>query len=86
MSASPPDPDHLSARQILAANMRRLRAERQWTQEELAYRGGIDRSFLAHVERSARNVSVDVIERIAIALGVPVQELFREDVNESEPD
>lgn len=85
MSASLHDPNQPSARQILAANMRRLRAERQWTQEELAFRGGIDRSFLAHVERSARNVSLDVIERIAIALGVSLQELFREDVNLSEP-
>jgi len=83
MPTAPSAPSRFSARQVLAANMRRLRAELQWTQEELAFRSGIDRSFLAHVERSARNVSIDVIERIAIALSVSVQELFREDVCEA---
>ncbi|MNY33476.1 hypothetical protein D3C86_1677560 [compost metagenome] len=37
----------------------------------------MDRSFLAHVERAARNLSIDVIERLALALEVPVAELFR---------
>ncbi|MGD7104403.1 helix-turn-helix domain-containing protein [Ralstonia pseudosolanacearum] len=59
--------------------MRRLRAEQGWTQEELAHRSGLDRSFLAHVERCARNVSLDVIERIAAAFELPVADLFRED-------
>ncbi|MCT7307140.1 helix-turn-helix domain-containing protein [Ralstonia wenshanensis] len=58
--------------------MRRLRAEQGWTQEELAHRSGLDRSFLAHVERCARNVSLDVIERIATAFELPIADLFRD--------
>lgn len=68
-----------NARQLLADSMRRLRAEHGWTQEELAHRSGLDRSFLAHVERCARNVSLDVIERIAAAFELPIADLFRED-------
>lgn len=61
--------------------MRRLRAERGWSQEELSFRSGLDRSFLAHVERCARNVSLDSIERIAAALELPISELFRDEID-----
>ncbi|WP_340527052.1 helix-turn-helix transcriptional regulator [Cupriavidus necator] len=67
----------LSARELLALNIRRLRAAYEWTQEDLAWQADMDRSFLAHVERAARNLSIDVIERLAHALEVPIAELFR---------
>lgn len=68
----------LTARELLAYNVRRLRASYDWTQEDLADKSGMDRSFLAHVERQARNISLDSIERIAFAFEVPIAELFRE--------
>jgi hypothetical protein len=37
---------------------------------------GRHRTFIAHVERQARNISLDNIERIAVALGVRVHELL----------
>ncbi|UGS91264.1 helix-turn-helix domain-containing protein [Ralstonia wenshanensis] len=80
MSNSPRHASRPDARQILASNMRRLRAERGWSQEELSFRSGLDRSFLAHVERCARNVSLDSIERIAAAFELPVVELFRHEL------
>lgn len=67
-----------SARELLAYNVRRLRAGCGWTQEDLAEKADMDRSFLAHVERQARNVSLDSIERIALAFAVPITELFRD--------
>nr|WP_121308607.1 helix-turn-helix transcriptional regulator [Paraburkholderia sp. BL17N1] len=74
---SPPQPTQ-SARAILAIKLRRLRAERQWSQEDLAAESGLDRSFVAHVEREARNISIDNIEKLARALGVQVFELLRQ--------
>jgi transcriptional regulator with XRE-family HTH domain len=65
-----------SARALLADNLRRLRAEKGWSQEELAAQSALDRSFIAHVEREARNASIDNIEKLADALGVPVSTLF----------
>lgn len=65
-----------TARHILANNVRRLRAEKKWSQEELAFESGLHRTFVAHVEREARNISIDNIEKIAEALGVPVYRLF----------
>lgn len=65
-----------SAREVLARNIRSLRAARGWSQEALALEAGLHRTFVAHVERSARNISLNNIERIALALGVPVSRLF----------
>lgn len=65
-----------SARHILATNLRQLRAERLWSQEGVAFESGLHRTFIAHVEREARNISLDNIEKIAEALGVPVYRLL----------
>lgn len=64
------------AREILAANMRAMRAERAWSQEVLAFETGLHRTFIAHCERGARNVSLDNIEKIAHAFNVPLADLF----------
>jgi transcriptional regulator with XRE-family HTH domain len=57
-------------RDILAKNMRRLRAQRGVRQEALAHECGIHRTYLSSVERSERNVSIDNIARIAKGLRV----------------
>lgn len=64
-------------RKILAVNMKRLRAEREYTQEDLAFEADLDRSYIAHVERLKRNPSLDNVAKIAKALGVEVCELLR---------
>jgi transcriptional regulator with XRE-family HTH domain len=63
-------------RAVLAANLRRLRAERGLSQESLADRAGIHRTYLGSVERAQRNVAIDNICRLAAALDVDVRELF----------
>lgn len=64
------------AREILATNMRAFRAERGWSQEFLAFETGLHRTFIAHCERGARNISIDNIEKIAHAFNVPIASLF----------
>lgn len=67
-----------TARRILAENIRRLRAVREFSQEELAFEAGLHRTFVAHVERGVRNISIDNIERLATALRVPVFVMLKE--------
>jgi transcriptional regulator with XRE-family HTH domain len=62
---------------ILGRNVRRLREEQGASQEEVAYRAGLNRAYLSDVERGARNPTVRVAGRIAKALDVDPSELFR---------
>lgn len=66
-----------SARQILADNIKALRLKKKLSQEGLAYEAGLHRTFVAHVERCARNISIDNIERLARALGTTASELLK---------
>jgi len=61
---------------VLAANITRLRDARQWSQEELADRAGLHRTYVGSVERCERNVTLSTLEAFAGALNVSVIELL----------
>jgi len=67
-------PDYLLVR--LGDRIRKLRKARGWTQAEMAERVGIDRSFLADVERGKRNISILNVELIAKGFKVSLSRLF----------
>lgn len=64
-------------REVLAKNLRLRRAERGWSQEALASEAGLHRTFIGAVERAERNISIDNVERLAIALNVRPWELLK---------
>lgn len=66
-------------RDVLAKNMRRLRADRGLSQEALADACKIHRTYIGGIERSERNVSIDNIARIAEGLGVEPFYLLRDE-------
>lgn len=68
-------------RAIVGRNIRRLREAREWSQEELAHRSGIHRTYISDVERGNRNISVVNIHRIALALDVPAARLLERDAS-----
>ena len=76
MDSSPTLAIKSTARELLAINLRRLRAERGMSQEDLAFDANLHRTFVAHVERGVRNISIDNIEKLARALKVETHELL----------
>jgi transcriptional regulator with XRE-family HTH domain len=55
-----------------------MRKGRGWSQEELADRVGIHRTYVGDVERGLRNIGLINIGRIAVALGVSVATIMTE--------
>lgn len=65
-------------RAALGSRLRQLRAARHLSQEAVARRAGIDRSFYTEIELGKLSPRVDYLWDIAGALGVPASELLRE--------
>jgi transcriptional regulator with XRE-family HTH domain len=66
----------MDVRHRLAANMKRLRKERGWSQEVLADEAGLDRTYISGIERLVRNPTITVVERVAMALGCQLGQLL----------
>ena len=81
MSAKPQPPTELpspnDARGVLAYNVRLLRVQKAWSQEDLAMECELDRTYVSAVERSRWNVSLANIERLALALDTEPWQLLR---------
>jgi transcriptional regulator with XRE-family HTH domain len=56
--------------------VKRLRAERQLSQEQLAELAGFHRTYVSQLERCVANISIDGLERLAASLSVDVTNLF----------
>jgi len=60
----------------LGWRVRQLRESKGWTQEILAGRAGLDRSYVAGIEAGLRNPSTRALAKLARALGVTLSGLF----------
>lgn len=69
-----PNPN-LSAREIFGRNLRRVRRLKDLSQEELALRADLSRTYVSEVERAIRNVSIDNMSLLAHALAIPLKDL-----------
>lgn len=63
--------------EILGNNIRNLRKERQWTQEQLAEKAEISVPYMTQIELGKKQASLETVEKIAKALSVSIDELFR---------
>jgi transcriptional regulator with XRE-family HTH domain len=66
----------MKARALVAWNLRRIRVKREVSQEQLAYDAAVDRSYVGGLERQTENPTIDLLDRLAATLGVPLSELF----------
>lgn len=67
----------MDIREVLARNLRIYRRLRGLSQEELAHKAQIDRTYVSALERCVYGVSIDVLDRIAAALTVEAADLLQ---------
>lgn len=56
--------------------IKELRNDLDLSQEALAYKAEVDRTYVTDVENGRRNVSIEILERIIKALEVSITEFF----------
>lgn len=66
----------MEIRNVLAFNLRTLRRKAGLSQEDLADRAGLDRTYISSLERQVYAASIDTLDKIAGALGVEAFELL----------
>lgn len=66
----------MDLRDTFAANLRRLRDEKDMSQDDLAYEAKVSRSYLSQLEKGAFYASLKVVGRIADALKIEPAELL----------
>lgn len=66
----------MDIRKKFGKRVKALRKAKGWSQEELADRAGMHRTYISAVERAVRNPTLTVIDRVAKALKVPISELL----------
>lgn len=66
-----------SARKVFGRNLRLRREALGFSQEALAQTATLHRTYIGSVERGERNVSIDNMERLAVAVGATITELLQ---------
>lgn len=67
----------MDIRDVLAVNLRKQRKAVGLSQEELAHRAQVDRTYISALERSVYAAGIDVVDRLAKELGVEAADLLR---------
>jgi transcriptional regulator with XRE-family HTH domain len=65
-------------RETFAANLRDRRITRNISQEELAHRAGLDRTYISSLERCVYSPTIDVVQKIADVLETSAADLLKE--------
>ncbi|WP_233902117.1 helix-turn-helix domain-containing protein [Paracoccus denitrificans] len=76
----------MDIREVLALNLRKTRQAQGLSQEELAWRADIDRTYISSLERCVYAAGIDVVDRLATALGVEAADLLKRPTDTSEPE
>lgn len=79
MPAGSPTKRPLTLRQVFARNIRLQRLHQGLSQERLADEAALDRAFVGTLERGQRNISIDNVERLCKAVGLPAHEMLDPD-------
>ena len=68
----------MKLKKIFSNNVRKYRTEKDLSQEELADKAGVHRTYIGSVERGERNITINVMEKLSNALERPIIDFFKE--------
>jgi transcriptional regulator with XRE-family HTH domain len=68
----------MDIKQKFGLRLKQLREERELSQEKLAELSGIHRTYVSSVEKGKRNLALENIEKLAIALNIDIRDFFDE--------
>lgn len=68
--------DIMNVKEKLGKRINELRIEKSLSQEKLALKANIDRAYMYLIETGKTNVSIELIEKIAVALEISIKDLF----------
>lgn len=66
----------MNVKEKLGERICELRRAKSLSQEKLALKANIDRAYMHLIEKGKTNVSIELIEKIAIALEISIKDLF----------
>lgn len=66
----------MNIKEKFGKKLRELRIKAGYSQEEFAFKAYLDRTYISDIERGERNVSIEVVEKIAEALELEITNLF----------
>lgn len=66
----------MNIQQKYGIKVKKFRINKGWSQEKLALNADLDRTYIPSIEKGERNVSIVVIQKIAIALDVDIKDFF----------
>jgi len=66
----------MSIQLLFGQNVRLAREQKGWSQDRLSDESGLHRTYISGIERGVRNPTIEIVQQIAVALDVDIQELF----------
>ncbi len=66
----------MDLKEKIGARITLLRKAKKLSQQKFAYEADIERTFLTHIEKGRKNISVGTLERITTALDISIKEFF----------
>ena len=64
---------------VIGERIAQLRKAKKLSQQKFSYEAEIERSYLTHVEKGRKNISIETLIKITNALGISLKDFFNED-------
>ncbi len=71
----------MESRRILAQNLKKYRLAGGFSQEDLAHRAELDRTYISALERSLYSASLDVLDKLALVFEIKSSDLLSEEAH-----